>query len=320
MRDVMLVFQWLFLALQLPRKSPLPVHSTILRFHEQGPGTSLSLHLPYSQFLQHQGQQDLWSCISLIIVIIWDIIIIIIIVISLCLSIILLHRYLSDVDSTCTMTMEEALCTSSLSRLNIANYLLKPSTIYGFAPSNTSIHILREHGHSAVVAVDSKYRCIGQYPGSSFAEGGQSGNQLFVDYCQWDDDQTFPPSPTFSNGVCYNAVVDVEYKIEYNNTAVLQIIASYRFADIPLQTADVLLYTHMTVQPTLSTTTLSPNTTSNTTNNNVTSTPQPQQLQQANYTTTPRPTVFSTRYRAEFISAGFIDEGPIRYSGKPGIL
>ena len=240
------------------------------------------------------------------------------------------------------MTMEQSLCTSTFSRVNIANYLQRTTSVSNFAPSQSLIRIISEHGRSTIVPVESRFRCIGRYTRHSSSTVTQTSDYLTDSYsglsgqtstsslCGWDDDQTYPPSPAVENGTCTNAVVDVNYEIQYNNTRMLKLVATYIMADIPLEVSDTVTYTKTwyedvieyqssstTSSATNVSTTTSPSITTTSTVNDTYTIVRTQRSSTVTVTGAARPVTFASRYKATFRAAD-LTENTVTYSGKPG--
>lgn len=205
-------------------------------------------------------------------------------------------------DSSCTITIEESLCTSTLSRLNIANYLQKRTgNTNPFSPLQPVIDI--ETGLDRLATVHTVFRCSSDL----------STDPNSLDICSWDDDQTYPPSPKFVNGVCEDSTIDVYYNIEYNNTNIVKITATYIMADVPLETVSTRTFTRSWFEDVI----IPSNVTSNS-SSNATAAPQtePQLMTELFTVTDSHPMVITTRYRVGFSQTG--GSNSITYSGKPG--
>lgn len=212
-------------------------------------------------------------------------------------------RYLEDMDGSCTVTIEESLCTSPSSRLNIANYLQRrTSATNPYSPLQPVIDV--ENGLDKIATVLTVFQC----------SDSLSTDASSLSICSWDDDQSYPPSPTLSAGVCENAVIDVNYIIEYNNTNIVKITANYIFADVALETIDTETYTRAWYEDVP----IPANTTANsTTGTNSTSLQTERQYMNDTVTiTSSYNTVLTTRYKVEFIQTGA--RNTVSYSGKPG--
>ncbi|XP_067933171.1 tectonic-2-like [Watersipora subatra] len=212
-------------------------------------------------------------------------------------------RYLNDVDSSCTMTMEERLCTDSMSRLNAANYLQRNDGVFNSAPFQPVIQVASKHGLSNTVPIETSFRCADSYYTDSEA----------ASYCSWDDDQTYPPSPFMESNVCKNAVVGVTYVIEYNNTSIEKITASFIMADIPLEVAESTQYTRSWYESIPINQTVPSNTTNSTSAPTFVSVLRTQLV---THTWPSRTVEFAARYRVQFKQFGLTES--VRYSGRPG--
>ena len=212
-------------------------------------------------------------------------------------------RYLEDMDGSCTMTIEESLCESPSSRLNIANYLQRRTDAANtYSPLQPVIDI--ENGLDKIATVLTVFQCSSDLTTDTSS----------LSICSWDDGQTYPPSPTLTAGVCRNAVIDVNYDIEYNNTSITKITATYILADVVLETVNTETYTReWYVDVPINATTNS--------SSGINTTSVQIERQYMNDTVTVSSsfrTVLSTRYKVQFSQAGV--GNTVTYSGKPGLL
>jgi len=213
------------------------------------------------------------------------------------------------------------MCTSTLSRLNAANYLQKSSGVAGFSPLQTSISLADD------VAFETVFYCTSSLRGYvASASADQLSGNMELSYCVWDDGQVFPPSPSAEGGLCKNAVIDVKYDMEYNGTALQRVVATYIMADIPFTTPDTLNYSRSFYEVNSTNSTLpSSGTSASNQSASLPVTIQTIPMSSDSYSLSSaefvarvesRPVVVTTKYAVKYTSAEAPD--PVKYSGRPG--
>ncbi|CAH8852983.1 unnamed protein product [Trichobilharzia szidati] len=66
--------------------------------------------------------------------------------------------------------------------------------------------------------------------------------------CNWHNSFTFPPDVTYSNNICSNVVLKVDYKFVYSNGSIVKAIGQAYLANLPVTTSEVTYYQEYSVK------------------------------------------------------------------------